>query len=183
MDLYSSDHIIYYQFFHTNNSGFLKILRYWHMLRAHTLYNSTFCSYKNNYFTKTIIWLKYMISDILHIWGKKYSLYSSEGCPKQHRVFVTRVYVRACNVQRRDAAMNGLRFMPTPCLDHVALEPLESSGESLIRGEVISCLCERGGRMKGTDNVQQRTIHQLAAWVNKRCPARSPVPSLTRFSA
>ncbi|KYM77096.1 hypothetical protein ALC53_12390 [Atta colombica] len=51
----------------------------------------------------------------------------------------------------------------TPCLDHVALEPLESSGESLIRGEVISCLCERGGRMKGTDNVQQRTIHQLAA--------------------
>ncbi|KYN36768.1 hypothetical protein ALC56_08559 [Trachymyrmex septentrionalis] len=48
-------------------------------------------------------------------------------------------------------------------LDHVALEPLESSGESLIRGEVISCLCKRGGRMKGTDNVQQRTIHQLAA--------------------
>ncbi|KYM99858.1 hypothetical protein ALC62_09478 [Cyphomyrmex costatus] len=57
-----------------------------------------------------------------------------------------------------------LLAMPvTPCLDHVALEPLESSGESLIRGEVISCLCERGGRMKGTDNVQQRTIHQLAA--------------------
>lgn len=82
------------------------------------------------------------------------------------------------DVVRRHAAMNGPRFMSTSCLDHVALEPLESSGESLIRGEVISCLCERGGRMKGTDNVQQRAIHQLAAWVNKRCPARPLARSL-----
>ncbi|TGZ56527.1 Uncharacterized protein DBV15_10538 [Temnothorax longispinosus] len=88
------------------------------------------------------------------------------GCFEKH--LIIRVYVRACSGfsytwPRRHAAMNGLRFMPTSRLDHVALGPLESSGESLIRGEVISCLYERGGRMKGTDNVQQRAIHQLAA--------------------
>ncbi|KAI4503621.1 hypothetical protein M0802_001024 [Mischocyttarus mexicanus] len=36
---------------------------------------------------------------------------------------------------------------------------LESLKESLIRGEVISCLSAKAARMKGTDNVQQRAIH------------------------
>lgn len=35
--------------------------------------------------------------------------------------------------------------------------------------------------MKGTDNVQQRTIHQLAAWVNKRCSARSSLSLYTYY--
>ncbi|KYN17883.1 hypothetical protein ALC57_09765 [Trachymyrmex cornetzi] len=56
------------------------------------------------------------------------------------------------------AACIGKRYsLYTPCLDHVALEPLESSGESLIRGEVISCLC---GQEVISSNGRLRPIYE-----------------------